>query len=70
MIINSEESEINKILSKEEGLVELVTDIIEPKGEKKFYHQIISSAIDVDRADYLVRDSYYTGTSYGYVDLD
>jgi HD superfamily phosphohydrolase len=32
--------------------------------------QIISSELDADRMDYLVRDSYYTGTSYGHVDMD
>lgn len=30
--------------------------------------QIISSELDVDRLDYLARDSYYCGTSYGHVD--
>ena len=32
--------------------------------------QIISSELDVDRMDYLARDSYYCGTSYGHVDSD
>jgi len=31
--------------------------------------QIVSSELDVDRMDYLVRDSYYCGTSYGQVEL-
>ena len=33
-------------------------------------HQIISSEMDVDRMDYLQRDSYYTGASYGKFDAD
>ena len=32
--------------------------------------QIISSEVDVDRMDYLVRDAYFCGTSYGNVELD
>lgn len=36
-------------------------------GKKK---SIVSGDVDVDRMDYLVRDSYYTGVAYGIVDLD
>lgn len=36
---------------------------------RKILHQLISSEIDVDRMDYLQRDSYYTGTSYGKYDF-
>ena len=32
--------------------------------------QLISSQLDCDRMDYLLRDSYYTGASYGHLDLD
>ena len=32
--------------------------------------QLISSQLDCDRLDYLLRDSYYTGASYGHLDLD
>jgi len=32
--------------------------------------QLVSSQLDVDRLDYLVRDSYYTGARYGEIDLD
>ncbi len=32
--------------------------------------QLVSSELDVDRMDYLARDSYYCGTSYGHVDSD
>jgi HD superfamily phosphohydrolase len=33
-------------------------------------HQLISSEMDCDRMDYLLRDSYYCGVSYGNYDLD
>jgi HD superfamily phosphohydrolase len=33
-------------------------------------HQLVSSQLDCDRLDYLQRDSYFTGASYGRLDLD
>lgn len=36
---------------------------------RRILSQIISSEIDVDRMDYLVRDSYFTGARYGQVDV-
>ena len=33
-------------------------------------HQLISSEVDADRMDYLLRDSYFTGVSYGRIDID
>ncbi|NHI94825.1 MAG: HD domain-containing protein [Candidatus Lokiarchaeota archaeon] len=39
-------------------------------GEKnKYLNQIISSGIDVDSFDYIVRDSQFSGASYGFVDI-
>ncbi|HEY9761973.1 MAG TPA: HD domain-containing protein [Trichocoleus sp.] len=35
-----------------------------------FVWQLISSQLDCDRLDYLLRDSYFTGASYGHLDLD
>ncbi|WP_204141871.1 HD domain-containing protein [Halomicronema sp. CCY15110] len=32
--------------------------------------QLVSSQLDCDRLDYLLRDSYFTGASYGHLDLD
>lgn len=32
--------------------------------------QLVSSQLDCDRLDYLMRDSYFTGASYGHLDLD
>ncbi len=36
---------------------------------RRLLSQIVSSELDVDRLDYLVRDSYYTGARYGQVDV-
>jgi len=39
------------------------------KNEKPFLGQIISSSFDVDKMDFVVRDSYHTGAGYGSVDV-
>jgi hypothetical protein len=39
------------------------------KFEKRFLGQIISSSFDVDKMDFVVRDSYHTGAGYGSVDV-
>ncbi|MGP8071090.1 MAG: HD domain-containing protein [Candidatus Bathyarchaeia archaeon] len=38
-------------------------------SEKPFLGQIISSSFDVDKMDFVVRDSYHTGAGYGSVDV-
>jgi HD superfamily phosphohydrolase len=47
-------------------------DLFVDKGVnfRTILHQIISSEMDVDRMDYLQRDSYFTGASYGKFDAD
>lgn len=37
---------------------------------KKFLHQLVSSQLDMDRMDYLMRDSFYTGVSEGVIGSD
>ena len=39
-------------------------------SEKPFLHQLISGQLDMDRLDYLMRDSFYTGVSEGIVGVD
>jgi HD superfamily phosphohydrolase len=39
------------------------------KSSKRFLGQIISSSFDVDKMDFVVRDSYHTGAGYGSVDV-
>jgi len=38
-------------------------------SDKRFLGQIISSSFDVDKMDFVVRDSYHTGAGYGFVDV-
>ncbi len=39
-------------------------------GRKKPFSDILSSDLDADRMDYLLRDSHYTGVAYGVIDLE
>ena len=39
------------------------------KPKEAFLDQIIQSAVDVDKLDFVVRDTYHTGAEYGYVDV-
>jgi hypothetical protein len=39
------------------------------KPKKAFIDQIISSAVDVDKLDFVVRDTHHTGAEYGYIDI-
>jgi HD superfamily phosphohydrolase len=65
MLIEDDESEISKILDEYPRIKENVINIINKTHKEKFANQIISSQVDVDRLDYLLRDSYFCGTSYG-----
>ncbi len=52
------------------GQLDTAILIFENKYPKKFLHQLVSSQLDVDRLDYLTRDSFYTGVSEGVVSYD
>ena len=58
-------------LNKEfDGKLSLAIKIFEGKYDRKFMCELISSQIDIDRADYLKRDSFYTGVSEGNVNSE
>lgn len=48
----------------------LAIAIFKDEYERKFLHQLISSQLDMDRLDYLRRDSFYTGVSEGAVNSE
>ncbi len=52
------------------GKLQLAIDIFTNKYTKKFLHQLISGQLDVDRMDYLTRDSFFTGVSEGVIGYD
>lgn len=66
-----EDSEIHRILeSYNSDLPKDVASIIQYKHEKECMNQLVSGQLDADRMDYLLRDAYFTGTSYGKFDLE
>ena len=50
-----------------EGRLNTAIDIFTDRYPKHFLHQLVSSQLDMDRLDYLSRDSYFTGVSEGVV---
>lgn len=69
-IITSPQTEVYQILNRvEEGFPEKVASVITKTYPNPQVVQMISSQIDADRMDYLLRDAYYTGTEYGTFDL-
>ncbi|MDQ1592768.1 MAG: uncharacterized protein QOG71_3395 [Pyrinomonadaceae bacterium] len=67
----AEETEINQVLRDySPELPRRVADIIEGKFQPAFLAQLVSSQLDVDRMDYLLRDSLMTGAKYGIYDLE
>jgi HD superfamily phosphohydrolase len=47
------------------GKLSLAIDIFNNKHPKKFLHQLVSSQLDMDRLDYLKRDSFFSGVTEG-----
>ncbi|ULQ54860.1 HD domain-containing protein [Flavihumibacter fluvii] len=52
------------------GQLDLAICIFTGKYHKKFLHQLISGQLDVDRMDFLTRDSFFTGVSEGVIMYD
>jgi HD superfamily phosphohydrolase len=50
--------------------LELAIAIFENSYPRKFLHQLVSGQLDMDRLDYLMRDSFYTGVSEGVISTD
>jgi uncharacterized protein len=62
---------IMKILNDElKGELQTALEIFTNKHPKKFLHQLVSGQLDVDRLDYLLRDSFFTGVAEGVVGYD
>jgi HD superfamily phosphohydrolase len=61
---------MHQINRKMDGKLSLAIEIFENRYYKKFLHQLVSSQLDMDRLDYLRRDSFYTGVSEGTVGIE
>ncbi|MFM8370842.1 MAG: HD domain-containing protein, partial [Bacteroidota bacterium] len=53
-----------------DGKLELAISIFNDQYPKKFLHQLVSGQLDMDRMDYLNRDSFFTGVSEGVIGYD
>jgi HD superfamily phosphohydrolase len=62
---------IMQVLNKEfNGQLQTAIDIFTNNYPKKFLNQLIAGQVDVDRMDYLTRDSFFTGVSEGVIGYD
>ena len=52
------------------GSLSLAIEIFRNRYHKKFLHQLVSSQLDMDRLDYLKRDSFFTGVTEGVIGSD
>ncbi|MFU8812476.1 MAG: HD domain-containing protein [Balneolaceae bacterium] len=53
-----------------DGELDTAIDIFSNQYPKRFLHQLVSSQLDMDRLDYLKRDSFFTGVSEGSVGIN
>lgn len=66
-----EDTQVNRVLAAyDPSFPQRVAQIIDQTYEDQLVVSLISSQIDADRMDYLLRDAYYTGVSYGHFDME
>ncbi len=69
-IIEDKDTEVNKVLTNYgESIIEEVVSFVKKTHHNPVLNSILSGTIDVDRMDYLMRDSYFAGVSYGEIDI-
>src|SRR5512141_2886202 len=75
MIINITHEDISLLLMRKlneqyNQKLSLALDIFTGTYKRKFFHELIAGQIDMDRLDYLMRDSFFTGVIEGSVGFD
>ena len=61
---------MQKLNTEFNGELQTAIDIFTGNHPKKYLHQLISGQLDVDRMDYLTRDSFFTGVTEGVIGYD
>jgi HD superfamily phosphohydrolase len=61
---------IQKLNEEFQGRLQTAIDIFTNKHPKRFLYQLVSGQLDVDRMDYLNRDSFFTGVAEGVIGYD
>ncbi len=74
-LVEINHEELSSILIKElnrqfNNQLSQALEIFENRYHKKFLHQLVSGQLDMDRLDYLARDSFFTGVAEGVVGVD
>ncbi|HJQ23494.1 MAG TPA: HD domain-containing protein [Blastocatellia bacterium] len=70
-IVQDENTEVNRLLRDyDTGLPEQLAALYKHNYSPAFITQLVSSQLDCDRMDYLLRDSLMTGAKYGIYDLE
>jgi HD superfamily phosphohydrolase len=75
LITDTSHEEISLLLMQKMNLefqdkMQMAIEIFTNKYAKKFLHQLVSGQLDMDRMDYLIRDSFFTGVSEGVIGYD
>src|SRR5699024_11199240 len=66
-----EDTDVHRVLKERDAdSPRKVAQVIDKTHEDQLVGSMISSQIDADRMDYLLRDAYYTGVSYGQFDME
>lgn len=61
---------MDKLNEQFDGRLDLAIKIFRNKYKKHFLHQLVAGQLDMDRLDYLSRDSFFTGVAEGVVGID
>lgn len=61
---------MNELNRQFDGQLKLAIEIFNNRYKKQFLHQLVASQLDMDRLDYLSRDSFFTGVAEGIVGID
>ncbi len=61
---------MKKLNEEFSGRLDMAISIFKGGYNKPFLHELVSSQLDVDRLDYLIRDSYFTGVAEGVIGYD
>ncbi len=61
---------MNELNIRFKSKLNMAIDIFRNRYKKQFLHQLVASQLDMDRLDYLSRDSFFTGVAEGIVGID
>lgn len=61
---------MNELNKEFKGALDLTLKIFRNSYKRKFFHQLVSSQLDMDRLDYLKRDCFFTGVEEGTIGVD